>query len=440
MPEMKTSGGIDNKTYCDTLSNGLTVVTIEMPHLHTVEIAMFVRSGVRFENQQNNGISHFLEHMMFRGNRKYPDSVSLNREFEKIGRGLRASTNSDYTHFNFNPHRIQLEKAMELFAEFFTEPLFPSLEVEREIILEECLEDLNAEGVNVDIDFQACKLLYEGDPLEFPIIGTETSIRSIDENMLREFFQKYYCPGNMILGGAGAISHERFMEYAKTYFEPLPQNGTVVPPNYFDHSLKENQSQPQLLIQEHDDSQAELQICFRAVSYNHPDYYAVCLISRIFDDGVGSRLQKALREDRGLVYSVQARETSLSDCGTFDFDITARTEKILEISAIIFDEIKLFLRDGPTLDELEHVKKRYGYDLEQDLDSPYKQLVRYAWSRLYSTELTVEEEWELVQNISLSDIRRVAASLFVPEKLNVVLVGPHDDDLKEQLKSLMQQF
>ena len=107
------------KNYKDVLTNGLTLITIEMPHIHTQEITMLVRAGLRFENEANNGISHFLEHMIFRGNKKYPDSVSLNKEFEKIGRDVRASTMTEYTFYGFSPHVSQLERGMELFSDFF---------------------------------------------------------------------------------------------------------------------------------------------------------------------------------------------------------------------------------------------------------------------------------------------------------------------------------
>ena len=112
------------KYFTDTLPNGLTVVTVEMPHIHTMEVSMFVRAGLRYENPQNNGISHFLEHMMFRGNRKYPNSIALNMEFENIGRDLRASTLGEYTQYGFSPHVSQLNKGLELFLGVFLFPHF----------------------------------------------------------------------------------------------------------------------------------------------------------------------------------------------------------------------------------------------------------------------------------------------------------------------------
>ena len=122
------------KYFGDTLTNGLTVVTVEMPHIHTMEVSMFVRAGLRYETPQNNGISHFLEHMMFRGNKKYPNSIALNMEFENIGRDLRASTLGEYTQYGFSPHISKLEKGLELFSEFFSSPTFPEIELELSLI------------------------------------------------------------------------------------------------------------------------------------------------------------------------------------------------------------------------------------------------------------------------------------------------------------------
>lgn len=426
--------------YNDVLPNGLTVATIEMPHIHTLELAMVVRAGLRLEEKSNNGVSHFLEHMMFRGNRSFPDSLSLNREFETIGKDLRASTMTEYTYFGFSPHPKKLDRAMEIFAEFFSGPRLTSIELERQIILEEYLEDLNAEGENVDVNNVACNLLYKGSSLSLPIIGDEESIKSIQPEMLRDYFEKYYHPGNMILVGAGRISHQNFLELADRYFSSLPSRGKGVAKNYFQDSVSEDQQKPELAFQYDADSQVQLQICFRSCSYNDPDYYKVNMISDIFDDGVTSRLQRVLREEKALVYSVECRATSLSDTGTFDFDVGVRPEKVTQVAQILFAEIKLFLEEGPTLEELEHVKNRHCFDLEFELDDPYKQIVRHAFSELYSTQVSVEEERQIIREISAGDLWETGKKFFRPEKLNVVAVGPLTDKIKSDLEALAGQF
>jgi len=427
------------KVLTDRMKNGLTVVSIEQPHIHSMELAMFVRSGLRFETEKNNGISHFLEHMLFRGNAAYPNSYLLNREFECIGRDLRASTMSDHTYYGFSPHVSNLERAMELFSEFFLAPTFPEIEIERGIILEECLEDFNEQGIDVDINNLACKLLYPDDALAWPTIGTEESIQSISVETLKEQYQKYYVPGNMILVQAGRVDHDKFMEYVQKYFSRLTGEGAVST-GCFDGCLIERQTQPEFLFQQDSDSQVQLQICFRGVSYNHPDYFITNLISRLFDDGVTSRLQKVLREEKGLVYSVECRATSLPDTGTVDFDVSVRSEKVVEVAEMLLNEIKKIVLDGVHEEELESVKRRYGYDLDYELDDPYKQIVRYGFCHLYSSEFTVEEEREKISRITPQDILRVVREIFVSEKLNFILVGPYTPELKRTLEGIVQDF
>lgn len=434
---------IDNvdkvKVFKDCLKNGLTVVSIEQPHIHSMELGMFVRSGLRFENEKNNGISHFLEHMLFRGNAAYPNSYLLNREFEGIGRDLRASTMSDHTYYGFSPHVSNLERAMELFSEFFHAPTFPEIEIERGIILEECLEDFNEQGIDVDINNLACKLLYPDNALAWPTIGTEESIKNISVEILKEQYEKYYVPGNMILVQAGRVDHDVFMDYANKYFSRLMGEGSISA-NCFDGCLDESQTQPEFLFQQDSDSQVQLQICFRGVSYNHPDYFITNLISRLFDDGVTSRLQKVLREEKGLVYSVECRATSLPDTGTVDFDVSVRSEKVIEVTEILLNEIKKLVLDGVHEEELDGIKRRYGYDLDYELDDPYKQIVRYGFCHLYSSEFTAEEEREIISRVSSQDIQRVARNIFVPEKLNFILVGPYTPELKNTLEGIVLNF
>ncbi|MCH8208370.1 MAG: insulinase family protein [Nitrospinae bacterium] len=437
---MSVGAETEIRNFSDALSNGLTLVTVEMPHIHAVEIAMFVRAGLRFETPADNGISHFLEHMMFRGNKKYPDSILLNREFEKIGRDLRASTLSEYTYFGFSPHTSKLEKGMEVFADFFREPVFPSIENERAIILEEYLEEVNSEGNNVDINNIACKFIYENNALALTTIGTEESIRNIDRDMLEDYFQKYYNPANMVLVAAGAVSHDQVLPLAKKYFELIPSHGAVVDKNYFLDTVPQNQNGLLTVFQEDDDSQFQLQVCFHAISYNHPDYYALCLINRMFDDGVTSRLQRALREDRGMTYSGECRATSLSDIGTFDFDLTVSPEKLCPAANILLDEIKIFLNAGPSEEELSHVKMRAGYELDFDLDDPYKQIIRYGFSRLYSEPVSVEQEKSLIDRVTLDDIRRLSRKIFVVKHMNVVLLGPDLPEPRKELEALVNNF
>ena len=346
----------------------------------------------------------------------------------------------EYTQYGFSPHISKLEKGLELFSEFFSSPTFPEIELERGIILEEYLEELNEEGVNVDINNQACQLLYPNTPMAWPTIGTEDTIKSIKTEMLREYFNRHYVPGNMVLAFAGPIKHKNVFELSKKYFSSLKNGVEPFPKDHFIGSIQEKQETPGLHFQEDSDSQIELQICFRSCSYNDPDFLVLALISRAFDDGFTSRLQRVLREERGLVYSVECRATSMSDLGTIDFDVTMRPEKVMEVTNILLKEIKSFSREGPTEKELNHIKKRYFFELDSELDDPYRQVVRYAFPHLYSREISLEEERVLIKSITAEKTMEVAKKVFEPKNLNLILIGPYTPQLKAQLEGLIQQF
>ena len=153
-----------------------------------------------------------------------------------------------------------------------------------------------------------------------------------------------------------------------------------------------------------------------------------------------SRLQRVLREEKGLVYSVECRATSLPDIGTVDFDVSVRSEKIIEVAEILLNEIQAFVLDGVDEEELKLVKQRYGYDLDYELDDPYKQIVRYGFCHLYSSECTVEEERKRIFQVTRMDILRVAREIFIPQKLNFILVGPYTSEVKKTFEKLVQDF
>ena len=312
--------------------------------------------------------------------------------------------------------------------------------MERGIILEEYFEELNEEGVTVDINNQACKLLYPDTPMAWPTIGTEETIKSIKAEMLRDYFNRHYVPGNMVLAFAGPIEHANVFKLAKNYFSSLENGVEPFPKDHFIGSISENQEQPGLHFQEDSDSQIELQICFRSCSYNHPDFLVLALISRVFDDGFTSRLQRVLREERGLVYSVECRATSMSDLGTIDFDVAMRHEKVMEVTDLLLKEIRNFVKEGPTENELAHIKKRYFFELDSELDDPYRQVVRYAFPHLYSKEMSLEDERILIESITVKKMQEVANKVFDPKRLNLILVGPYTSKLKSQLEDLIHKF
>jgi len=210
-----------------TLANGLRVIIVEMPHLHSLEISMYVKVGSRFETIHNNGTSHFLEHMLFRGTKNMPDSYQLHKSFESLGGDINAVTSSEYTCFWLTFHPQYVAKGMGLFSEMFTSPNFAKMETEKQIVLEEILNELNEKGENINVDDLTSLMLWPKDSLGFSTLGSKKNLLQFTKKDIRSFFHTYYTASNMVLCIAGQVKHEQILPYADKYFSHLPAGREV---------------------------------------------------------------------------------------------------------------------------------------------------------------------------------------------------------------------
>src|SRR5579864_2184066 len=189
----------------EVLDNGLRVVVAPQPQLHRVHVALWGRVGSRFETQQDNGISHFLEHMIYRGTQRVPSAHAVNLAFERLGGSLFASTQVDHGIFSLTLPPESVDAACALFGEILSQPAFLDIDIERGIVLEEILEDLDDEGRQVDADNLSRALIYDSHPLGFTITGGERHVRAFDEGMLRAHHGKHYTADNVVVSFSGAV-------------------------------------------------------------------------------------------------------------------------------------------------------------------------------------------------------------------------------------------
>src|SRR5580704_13815129 len=204
-------------TECRTalIANGLRVVVVPQPWLHRAHVALWARVGSRFERREDNGISHFLEHMIYRGTRRVPSAHAVNLTFESLGGQLFASTQVDHGIFSLTLPPESLEAACASFGEVLSQPAFLDIDIERGIVLEEILEDLDDEGRQVDADNLSRALIYEDHPLGFTITGGESHVRSFDEATLRRWHTRHYTAENAVLAFAGAVDDEAAVRLAE---------------------------------------------------------------------------------------------------------------------------------------------------------------------------------------------------------------------------------
>jgi len=192
----------------DVLPNGLTVVTVELPHLHSVSVVMYARVGSRYEPVADNGLSHFLEHMLFRGTERLPDAYALNHAIEALGGTLYAETGRDYSLYQISLHPETLQPGLELFGEIFATPAFADVDVERRIVLEEMHEDHDEDGRLINIDDLARLEVWPDHPLGYRITGPYENVERFDDTDVRRHFATHYGARNMVLAVSGAVQRD----------------------------------------------------------------------------------------------------------------------------------------------------------------------------------------------------------------------------------------
>jgi predicted Zn-dependent peptidase len=417
----------------DTLPNGLRVVTTEAPHLHAAMLAVYVRAGSRHETERTNGVSHFLEHIFFRGCERFPDGRKLNMRVEDAGGSLNGVTTRDHGYYYTPIHPKQLAVGVETLGAMLHRPLIKEIDIEREVILEEMLDEVDEDGRDIDVDNLAKRAAYGAHPLSFKIAGTSDSVKGITRDDLAAHHARFYAARNMVLSVAGPVKHEAVMEEAFRIFGAFPEGLLAVdaPPPAWPKG-------PHLQYVEHEESQTEFRFSFPVPPENHPDFPAYMVLRRILDDGLSSRLQVNIVDRKGLAYSVHAGFDTYSDGGAFEFDIACAHAKVPAAAEELLRTLgELTAVDAPS-DEIDRAKVRYRMGLDFSLDSAADLAGWFGGTEMFYPPETFEERAAKVDAVTAADVRRVAAQTFRKERLLVSAVGHLDRATHKQFEQIVR--
>jgi predicted Zn-dependent peptidase len=416
-----------------TLANGLRVVVAPLPRLHRAHVALWARVGSRFETRAENGISHFLEHMIYRGTRRVRSAHAVNLAFERLGGSLYASTQVDHGIFSLSLPPESLDEACALFGEVLSQPAFLDMDIERGIVMEEILEDVDDEGRQVDADNLSRALIYRDHPLGFTITGGEAHVRSFDEPALRRWHERHYTADNTVLAFSGAVDVEAAMRLAQRDFGGLGRGGRATgdPPLHA-------QKKPRLQIVENVSSQTELRVCLRAFSEVHPLRPALDVLMRLIDDGMSTRLYHRLCDARGLCYDVSAAYDGYEDDGIIDVAAGVQHQRAAEVTREILAMFEELAREGPTREELETARRRIAWDARSMPDSAEETGAFFASGLLFDRLATPEDHVAQLTAVEADQVREAARELARPERLNVVAVGLLEDGEDERLAGVVK--
>ncbi|HSY23913.1 MAG TPA: pitrilysin family protein [Polyangiaceae bacterium] len=415
------------------MSNGLRVVVASQPHLHRAHVGLWARVGSRFETLENNGISHFLEHMIYRGTRRVPSAHEVNLAFERLGGSLFASTQVDHGIFSLSLPPDSIDDASSLFGEVLSKPAFLDIDIERGIVLEEILEDLDDEGNEVDADNLSRTLIYPDHPLGFTITGGEKRVRAFDEAGLRAHHARHYTTENLVLAFAGGVDEEHALRLAERDFADLPR-GTRIPTAKPLHRQRE----PRLLVIDNLSSQTDLRVCLRAFAEADPLRPAIDMMMRLVDDGMSTRLYHRLCDSRGLCYDVSAGYDGYEDDGVIDVAAGVQHKRAALVTREILAMFEELAQEGPSETELETARRRAGWDARALADSADETSAFYASGLLFDRFSTPEEHVDELARVTRDDVREVARRVAQPDRLNVVAVGLLEDGEDERLEEVVK--
>jgi len=423
--------------FLDTLASGLRVVTVEMPHLHSAEVVCYVGVGSRYEVPHHSGISHFLEHMVFRGTAEFADSLELERAFEAIGGAVNAATDAETTCYHSRVHPDQLERGLEIFASMLLRPRLEELEVERRIILEEASEDFNEQGEQISPDNLTAALLWPDLPLGMPTIGTRESIRAIDRPALVAFHRAYYTPANTVIAVTGRVRRSAVLAAVQCHFGAwqgaLPAAAAA--------GLATPDAGGAASVWVHDsDSQVGLQFAFRLPGRASEHAVALRLLRRVLSWGGTSRLMLHLRERLGLTYNVEANLALYDDCGVLAVDLSVAPENTVTAAREVLAVLEELCREPVPADELARVVQGYLFDLDFSLDHTEDPAVRYGWGTLVGYRRTLADDRRELAATGSAALLRSARELFVPGALKVAVVGPWKEKDRKAVEGLLREF
>lgn len=409
---------MDVTTATSATPTGLRVVSVALPHLHTVTLVAYVKVGSRFESPGDNGLSHFVEHMLYRGTERYPTSLDLNFAIERLGCTLHAETGRDYSLYQLSFEPGLLGEALELFGEIFARPRFSEIELERNLILEELNEDYDEQDTEINGDDIARGLLFGDHPLGQRIIGSRANVRGFTEADIRRHFATYYCAENMLLCAAGPVDHAEVVAAANRHLGDLGRGGPATPP-----PAAFGTDGPRYKYVSDPGSQTSVHVLFQGIPEASPQYVAFIAMLRALDDGMSTRLHYELSDQRGLAYSVNASIEPLADATLFEITGSSAHAKIPEFLSRMLGLVGSLRDEKISDEELAKIKRRYRYEILSAVDDANAMAGWFGGSALYFAPPGLQARLAQMEAITAADILEVAKLVITPERLAVAVVG-----------------
>jgi predicted Zn-dependent peptidase len=400
-----------------TLKNGVRVISEEMPHVRSVSLGVWIKTGSRRETSEENGISHFIEHMLFKGT-KNRSAEDIARSVDSIGGGLDAFTAKEMVSYNTKVLDEHLPLAFDVLADMVRNPLFREEDIEKEkgVILEELkMEVDNPEYLLHDI---FSSNFYKDHPLGKPIIGSKDTIRGFDRRMIGDYYQRYYSPSNILITAAGNLNHGRLVDLARQHFEDLRMNGTLAPEVApVPHARLVFRNKTSL-------EQTHLYMGVPAYPFSHELRFACYALNTILGGGMSSRLFQNIREKQGLAYAVYSELAMYHDTGCMAIYAGTAVETCSQVIHSIVKELREIKENLVPAEELRRAKDNLKGSFMLGLESTSSRMSNLARQELHFQRFfSLDEMIEKIEAVTAEQIRDIAQEFFHSKNITLAVLG-----------------
>jgi len=413
------------------LKSGLRVLTIPQQNTRTVTVLVLVGTGSKYEEKRVNGVSHFLEHMFFKGTKKRPTPLEIAGPIENVGGTFNAFTSQDLTGYYIKVDATHLDLALEIVADIFLNSLLAQKEITKEkgVVIEEI--NMRRDTPMIHVTDLLEQFLYGDQPAGWDTAGTKKTVLSLSRNDLISYMQSQYVVSNTVVCVAGNMKEEKVKERVGKLFSSISHKN-------FKNKVQvtESQEKPEVLLEHRGTDQTHLAFAARGYNLFHKDRFAADLLAAILGGGMSSRLFTEVREKLGLAYYISTSSESNPDTGFLATFAGVKNENAQKAVEIIAKEYKKLAGTKIVSTELRNAKDRIKGRMALSLESSDAKAEFYGMQEILEHRFfTPEQLYDRIEKVKAEDIQRVAKNMFAPKNLNLVILGPFED--KQRFRKLL---
>ncbi|WP_195945359.1 M16 family metallopeptidase [Paraclostridium bifermentans] len=400
-----------------TLSNGLTIIGEEIPYLKSITLGVWVNAGSRIENEELGGISHFIEHMLFKGT-KNRTSKEIASTIDNLGGQINAFTSKECTCYYVKLLDEHIDIGIDILSDMFLNPLFDEKDIdkERQVIIEELkMYEDSPEDLVYDLLMEG---IYKTDALGMNIIGTEESLYNMNRNTIKDYFNKYYVASNSVISISGNFKFEQMVKLIESKFKDLPM-GNV------DIEITEPEFHPCFIARNKDTEQVNLAISLKAIPLEYrEDAYALSIINNIFGGSISSRLFQNIRENKGLVYSIYSAPSLYRKSGELGIYASMSNENLKKVYNLVLEEIDNLRQNHLTDKEIKESKEQLKGSYILGLESTSSRMMSIGKAMVLTKKVKNPNDIiESINNIDKARIDLIIDKVFNRENIGVCIVG-----------------